>query len=161
MLSISKCSYGPGSIDGGSAFVIGVRTLKVKRIQQIEETDDLYNIREDVDIFARWATTWGIVITEDTPPTRVTLRFNKHVAYMVKETVWHPTQSVEDTEDGGCIFSVTVNHLSGIKQWIRTWGPEVEVLEPEALRLEVVREALTLCSLYRKDPQAPFEGALT
>lgn len=151
-----------------SCYVIGwdhlrneVRTLKIKRIQQIEETDELYNMREDIDIFAHWATTWGIVITEDTPPTRVTLCFNKNVAYMVKETVWHPSQCVEDTEDGGCIFSVTVNHLSGIKQWIRTWGPDVEVLEPEALRLEVAREALTLCSLYHKDPQAPSEVAST
>jgi predicted DNA-binding transcriptional regulator YafY len=151
-----------------SCYVIGwdylhdeVRTLKIKRIQQIEETDELYNIREDVDIFARWATTWGIVITENTPPTLVTLRFNKNVAYMVKETVWHPTQSIEDTEDGGCIFSATVNHVSGIKLWIRSWGPDVEVLGPEALRVEVAREALNLHTLYQSNAQASSEGVST
>jgi len=151
-----------------SCYVIGwdhlhneVRTLKIKRIQQIEVTDELYNMREDFDIFARWATTWGIVITEDTPPTQVKLRFNKNVAFMVKETVWHPSQSIEDTEDGGCIFSATVNHVLGIKLWIRSWGPDVEVLWPEALRVEVAREALKLHTLYQSHAQASSDGAST
>jgi proteasome accessory factor B len=67
---------------------------------------------------------------------------------MIKESVWHSSQTIQDTEEGGCILSVTVRDLTEIKLWIRTWGPEVRVLEPERLRVEVARDSRSVCALY-------------
>jgi predicted DNA-binding transcriptional regulator YafY len=82
------------------------------------------------------------------PPIRVKPYFTKNIAFMIKEAVWHPSQEIEDTEDGGCLLTVTVNDLAEIKLWIRTWGPEVRVLAPESLRLEVARDSEKVCALY-------------
>jgi proteasome accessory factor B len=139
-----------------SCYVIGldhsygeVRTFKVKRIKHIELTDDSYSTREGFDIFQRWANSWGIVMAPSSESIHVKLRFTKNLAFMIKEAIWHQSQKIEDTEDGGCIFTATVDHTLGIKIWIRTWGPDVEVLEPHALRLELAYEAHKLQSQYQ------------
>jgi predicted DNA-binding transcriptional regulator YafY len=138
-----------------SCYVIGldhshgeIRSFKVKRIRRIEMTEERYRIPSKFDIFQRWANSWGIVAAADAPPIHVKLRFTKNIAFMIKEAVWHHSQKIEDTEDGGCLLTVTVSDLSEIKLWIRAWGAEVEVLEPESLRLDVARDAKNVYSLY-------------
>ena len=139
-----------------SCYVIGldhlheeIRSFKVKRIRRIEMTEERYRIPSKFDIFQRWANSWGIVMGVDAPPIHVKLRFTKNIAFMIKEAVWHRSQKIQDTEDGGCLLTVTVSDLSEIKLWIRGWGSEVEVLEPESLRLDVARDAQNVYSLYR------------
>ena len=126
-----------------------IRSFKVKRIKRIEVTEERYQIPAKFDVFQRWANSWGIVMGVDGPPIHVKLRFTKRIAFMIKEAVWHRSQEIQDTEDGGCFLTVTVSDLSEIKLWIRGWGSEVEVLEPESLRLEVARDARNVYSLYR------------
>lgn len=138
-----------------SCYVIGldhshgeVRSFKVKRIRRIEPTEEKYRIPSKFDIFQRWANSWSMMMDAGAPLVQVKLQFTKNIAYMIKEAVWHPSQKIEDTEDGGCLLTVTVNDLSEIKLWIRTWGPEVQVLEPESLRRDVARDAKNVCALY-------------
>ncbi len=138
-----------------SCYVIGfdhlhgeVRSFKVKRIKKIEITEDKYRIPPKLDLFERWANSWGIVMGVDASPIQVKLLFTRNIAFMIKEAVWHPSQRIEDTADGGCLLTVAVNDLAEIKLWIRTWGAEVQVLEPESLRLEVARDAQSVCALY-------------
>ena len=126
-----------------------IRSFKVKRIQRIELTEKRYRIPFKFDIFQRWANSWSMMMDADASPIQVKLRFTKDIAYMIREAVWHPSQKIEDTQDGGCLLTVTVNDLSEIKLWIRTWGPGVQVLEPERLRREVARDAENICALYR------------
>jgi predicted DNA-binding transcriptional regulator YafY len=139
-----------------SCYVIGldhlygeVRSFKIKRIKRIEITEQNYRIASKFDIFQRWANSWGIVMGVDAPPIQVKLRFTKSIAFMIREAVWHLSQKIQDTEDGGCLLTVTVSDLSEIKLWIRGWGAEVQVLEPQSLRLEVARDAENVRSLYR------------
>ena len=139
-----------------SCYVIGldhshgeIRSFKVKRIKRIEITEEKYRIPSKFDIFQRWANSWSVLMDVNAPPIQVKLRFTKNIAFMIKEAVWHLSQKIQDTEDGGCLLTVTVNDLSEIKLWIRTWGPEVQVLEPESLRLEVARDSKNVYSLYR------------
>ena len=50
---------------------------------------------------------WGIWY-EDKTPEPVRLRFSPGVTKRVKESIWHPLEKVEETEDGGCIWSVEI-----------------------------------------------------
>ncbi len=141
-----------------SCYVIGldhshgeVRSFKIKRIKRIEITEEKYSIPARFDVFKRWEDSWSLLTVVDAPPLLVKLKFSKNIAFMIKEAVWHLSQEIQDTPDGGCILSVRVNDLSEIKLWIRTWGPEVEVLEPESLRLEVVRDAKKVCDAYQDE----------
>ena len=65
------------------------------------------------------------------------LRFVPAVAPRVAETTWHPTQVVEREADGSLAWRATVSGTIEIRSWILSWGPDVEVLAPAALRAEV------------------------
>jgi predicted DNA-binding transcriptional regulator YafY len=65
------------------------------------------------------------------------LRFTPAVAARVLETTWHPTQRVEAADDGSLTWRATVAGTIEVRLWILSWGDDVEVVEPETLRLDV------------------------
>jgi len=67
----------------------------------------------------------------------------------VRESIWHPLESVEDTEEGGCLWSAEVAEPREMLPWVRGWGADCEVLEPKELREALTREARELAGLYR------------
>jgi predicted DNA-binding transcriptional regulator YafY len=81
-------------------------------------------------------------------PVEVRLRFSPQVTRRVKESVWHPTQRIEDCDDGGCILTLRVAMPLEMKPWIRGWGADVEVLGPEGLREALVAEMKTTAERY-------------
>jgi CRISPR-associated endonuclease/helicase Cas3 len=90
---------------------------------------------------------WGIWV-EDKEPVTVMLRFSPAVRKRVRESIWHPLETVTDTEDGGCIWSVEIAEWREMLPWVRGWGADVEVLEPKELRDALRREAQALAELY-------------
>ena len=83
------------------------------------------------------------------PPIEVRLRFSPDITWRVKESVWHPSQTLQNLPDGGCILTVNVSNPIEMKPWIRGWGPECEVLAPEGLRKEIAEEARRMAEVYR------------
>ena len=81
--------------------------------------------------------------------TEVKLKFSPQVTRRVKESVWHPSQTIEDLPGGGCVLIVRVGSVLEMTPWIRGWGPDVEVLEPEELRENFHRWSSELWELYR------------
>jgi predicted DNA-binding transcriptional regulator YafY len=69
----------------------------------------------------------------------------------VKESVWHPSQEIDDLEDGGCVFAVRVSEPKEMQPWVRSWGGEVEVLSPPSLRQAIAEEALRMAAVYRTE----------
>jgi len=150
----SFCPYliEPSGI-GFSTYAIGlddlrgaVRTLKLERIERARVTEDRFEMPEGDDLLRELESAWGIVWGEDTHEVR--LRFSRRAARRVKESVWHPSQRIEDVADSGCLFTVRVGSLLEIRPWIRQWGADVEVLGPAALRAEIAAEARALMRVY-------------
>lgn len=89
---------------------------------------------------------WGDGATQ---PTEVVLRFRPgRAAQRVQESRWHPTQRITPTEDGGCEFRVLVGEPMEMLPWIRQWGPDCEVLAPEAVRQRVAEELWEAAKQY-------------
>jgi predicted DNA-binding transcriptional regulator YafY len=53
------------------------------------------------------------------------------------ETTWHSTQTVAVDPDGSLVWRATVAGTIEIRLWLLSWGDEVEVLEPAALRDDI------------------------
>lgn len=81
---------------------------------------------------------------------RVVLRFSPQVKVRVLETRWHPSQETSDDPDkpGWLRWQVQVADTLDLLPWVRGWGADVEVLEPEELREALEKEAKRLASLY-------------
>ncbi|MEJ5201136.1 MAG: WYL domain-containing protein [Anaerolineales bacterium] len=115
-----------------------LRTLKVERIERIELTSQKYIIPENFDSGELFKYAWGIWFTEE-EPVRVTLKFSPRVAHRVGETRWHRTEQVERLSDGSLLWHALIAEPQEMMPWIRGWGADCEVIEPEYLR-EVLRE---------------------
>ena len=140
---------------GHSSYVIAhclrageLRTFKVERIEAIELTDEAYTIPADFDANRYFSAAWGIVVEGEAQTVR--LRFSPEIARLMEETVWHPLQILEKQADGSVIMTLRVFHTYELVTWILGWGEKVEVLEPEALRKEVLQTAKAMVKIYRK-----------
>lgn len=133
-----------------------LRTFKVERIQRIELTEESYTISEDFDPRKLLADAWGIWYTEG-ETVEVVLRFHPRVAHRVRETQWHRSETVEEQPDGSLIWRAEVAEPQEMMPWIRGWGADVEVLEPEGLRQRMAAEMRRAAKTYgwevhRADP---------
>ena len=109
--------------------------------------DKDYQVPADFDANAYLADSWGIMRGEGL--TDVVLQFNPAVAALVKERTWHPSQTTDELADGGLLFTVRISDPREMRPWIRSWGADVEVLEPTALRNEMVDQARRMAELYQ------------
>jgi predicted DNA-binding transcriptional regulator YafY len=123
----------------------GINTFKLDRIQGIERLDEEFEIPDGLDPSKLLENSWGIIWGEG---TEVKLKFAPGVTRRVKETTWHPSQKIEDLPDGGCLFTARVGSVLEMTPWIRGWGPDVEVLEPGALREEFKKWAGQMSKMY-------------
>jgi proteasome accessory factor B len=112
-----------------------LRTFKIERIRDVALTPRTFELPEGDGVEGALRRAWDIIA--DQPATEVVLRFAPSVAARVQEATWHPTQRVVVEEDGSLTWRATVAGTIEIRLWILSWGDEVEVLEPESLRIDV------------------------
>ncbi len=139
---------------GQTAHVIGwreppdaLRTFKIERIRAIKLLDAPYTVPPDFDAQALLTSAWGIWYTEE-EPVEVLLRFHPRVVHRVQETRWHPNEKFIPQEDGSLLWTAPVAEPREMLPWIRGWGADVEVLEPEELREALLQETRRLALLY-------------
>lgn len=82
---------------------------------------------------------------------RVRVRFSPFQSRWARERRYHPSQETEAEADGSLIVTLHVAGLADVKRWVLSFGAEVEVLEPDALRVQVAGEADRLRHLYRPE----------
>jgi len=129
-----------------------IRTFKVERIRTIELLEDAsYEIPATFDPSAQLKDAWGIWFTDRAPET-VKLHFTRQVAKRVSETVWHHAQEIIEQPDGSIIWTAQVAEWQEMLPWVRGWGAEVEVVEPNSLRQHLIHTVEQLGELYQVRP---------
>lgn len=137
----------------GLAGVPGVlRTRKLDRIERAVLSDETFEIPANFDPNKLLSGAWAIWFDEADKPQSVTLRFSHFVAGRVRENRWHPSERIEDDAEGRLIWTAEVDAIQEMLPWIRGWGADCEVLEPEELRTQMMGEAARLSRLYHQQP---------
>lgn len=126
-----------------------LRTFRVDRISNVRVTTATFELPKEVELERTLAAAWDIVA--DQPLEEIVIRFNKESAARVRETRWHPSQSIEEQLDGSLIWRARVSGLLEIRSWVLTWGDGAEVLRPEALRDDMARTHAAAAARYRPD----------
>ncbi|MBI5671487.1 MAG: WYL domain-containing protein [Chloroflexi bacterium] len=124
-----------------------VRAFKVVAIRRALLLDSAYEIPRQFDRRHYLANMWGITGGSDAR-TQVVLAFSPDVTPLIKERIWHSSQRIETLDDKRCTLTVQVNDWHDLLPWIRSWGAQVEVLEPLALRRELADEAARVAAVY-------------
>jgi len=144
---------------GDSSYVIGhakredregLLTFKLDRIKEAKLTSKNFEIPSDINIEEHLASSWGVVWGDEVG-VDVELKFSRNVTRRIKESTWHPSQVITDLPDGGCLFKLHIGSLLEITPWIRSWGPDVEVIAPADLRKSFSAWAEQLVEKYKPD----------
>ncbi len=176
----SQRTKGPGETDldpyllepsttGAATYVIGyshahgtVRTFKLDRIIHAEITGEVFERAPDqagpAEVMERLNRSWGVVFGDD--QYRVAVEFAPQVADRVRETHWHPRQSLTDLADGGVRLELTLPSLLEFTPWVRSWGHMARAVEPPELVAEVaasLRQAAALYDCPGRDQPAPLQ----
>jgi len=114
------------------------RTFMLSRIQEHAVLETRFARRPELESdrysASRFATEYGL------EPYSVALRFDAEKARWIRERTWHPSQSLEEQEDGRVILKMTVAGHGDLFRWILSHGAHVEILAPDWLRERVVEE---------------------
>lgn len=129
------------------------RTFKVERILSASATPETFEPGPGVGSARELARAWDVIA--DQPAESVVLRFRPEVARRVAETRWHTSQTLESMSDGSLIWRGQVAGRHEIRPWILSWGSDVEVLEPAALRAEVADHFRAGAARYGEDQISP------
>lgn len=137
-----------------------LKAYKLDRMGRIQVRQDAsYDIPVDFDPAAYLSSAWGIVASEN--PVTVRLKFAPEAAYRIREGGYPNLRIVPpqegQLEDGYILVEIVVGTDSDgfpleLLPWIQSWGPRVEVLEPQSLRLVWLEEARTLLERYGGGP---------
>src|SRR5919199_2590949 len=69
-------------------------------------------------------------------------------AQRVQESVWHHSQRLAELPGGGCLLTMRVGGIREIKNWVMSWGADVEVLAPAELRAQVAEDSRRMAARY-------------
>lgn len=64
----------------------------------------------------------------------IAIWFSREKARFIRERLWHPSQHIEEREDGSLILSLQTAGWIEVKYWVLQFGCQAEVLSPESLR---------------------------
>ena len=148
-LQLEPAVWGDGVyLIGYSDYHQGIATFKLSRIERVTVTTEPFEQDAEFDSHALLHHAWGIWHSDNDPVT-VRLQFTPYVTPYVKETIWHPEQTIQDLPDGGCIWQAEVAQPREMLPWIRGWGSDVEVLEPDWVAKTVKEHAQRLAKMYQ------------
>lgn len=159
-----ECLFSPYLLEpsgiGRTIYAIGestppgaLRTYKWERMVFAQLTDEPFTIPADFDGPALLSKAWGVMYGDEEPVT-VRLRFSHQVSPRLKETLWHPSQKIDEKPEG-CIWTAQIGDTVEIENWIRGWGADCEVLEPRELRESVLQHVRRLAHLYGIEQGSP------
>lgn len=162
---VEPASFGYGMyIIGHSSTPNDLRTYRLERIQSATLSTESFEVPSSFPGLEILRNAWSIFAGE--AAVHVVLRFAPEVARRVRESNWRGINTtLEDDPDhaGYMLYAFDIADTTDLKPWIRTWGANVEVLEPAELRNEMIGEARALAHLYgwstdsdRSNPHSRF-----
>lgn len=123
--------------------------FKLERIERAFVTGESYEVDTEFTEETLFDYAWGIW-NSDKEPQPVRLHFTTPIAVRrVQESVWHPRQETEIQPDGSLIWRADIAEPKEMLPWVRGWGEDVTVLEPDWLRDEIEKTTLSLVKRYQ------------
>ncbi len=113
-----------------------LRLFAIERIESLELLTDRFEVPEDYSATELTGEAFGLI--DDGATQRVELQFDKEIAHLIRERIWHPRQQLEKGADGGIVLRFEAAGDKEILAWIYSFIPFVRVLSPESLRQQFV-----------------------
>ncbi len=107
-----------------------LRLFAVERIEGVELQDERFEVPDDYRVEMLTGSAFGLIAEGELQQLEVL--FDKEVAHLVRERIWHPEQQIEDRKDGSLILRFCASGDKEILAWLYSFIPYVRVLSPES-----------------------------
>jgi len=84
-------------------------------------------------------------------PEEIELIFEKEIAPVIAENLWHESQKSEELGDGRLRLNLNTVISPELENWILSWGNQVIVESPENLKGQILQRAIDICRHYTDD----------
>lgn len=112
----------------GNSKVSDFRLFSLPDILEIKATDQMFIRAPEFNLRAFAERSFGVYQEE---PFDVVWKFSPAAAPEARQFLFHPSQTMEDQEDGSLIVRFHAGGWLEMDWHLYTWGDEVEVLEPK------------------------------
>lgn len=136
----------------GAWYIIGychmkeqVETFKVSRIKSLKITDEIYMRPHSFQLKDYLENCWALFTGEK---TKIIIKFDKDMDSFITDTKWHANQEIKVLEDGAILFSIYVDEIESVKNWVMGFGKNAEIIEPSELRNEIKQEIEEMFKKY-------------
>ncbi|HEX2959002.1 MAG TPA: WYL domain-containing protein [Chitinispirillaceae bacterium] len=116
----------------------------------IDETST-FEIPPDFDADDYSDTEWGTCSNEKNETVK--LRFSPRISKDVLKSVHHPSQKIDLQSDGSLIMTIKARNSVEFRNWVLSFGLDVEVLEPEDFRQQILDYIRSLTDIYTNQHQ--------
>ena len=113
-----------------------LRLFAIERIEKLKLLDERFEVPEDYRAGSLTGAAFGLI--DDGETRMIELLFDKEVAHLIRERVWHPEQQLEKGADGSLFLRFQAAGDKEILSWIYSFVPHVRVLQPASLRAQFV-----------------------
>lgn len=124
-----------------------IRTFVFSRMSKVTVTDTKFNPQDMPDIPSLVRSGFGVLYSQ-VKPKLVELRVDREIAHIISERTWHPSQTITSRTDGGLTLRLKISSFLELTNWICSWGPLMEVLEPPELRAKVAKTLRAAAGVY-------------
>ena len=109
-----------------------LRLFAVERIKKVELQAERFEVPENYQVEKLTGTAFGLISEEESQ--QLELFFDKEVAHLIRERVWHPDQVIEEHEDGALVLRFSASGDKEILAWLYSFVPFVRVVGPQSLQ---------------------------
>ena len=124
-----------------------VKTYSLDRMTDLSLTDHSFKYSDNVDAQRFFYDCFGITTTDD-PPQSIRLKVNSLQAKYLRALPLHHSQREETVFDSYSIFSYRLCVTYDLIEQLLSYGPEVEVLQPQSLRSTIKARLEAALSQY-------------
>jgi len=122
------------------------RVFKIERILDARIRDEHFENPKGYSVDEQLKSAWGIWGSSD--PVEVEMIFQPDVAARVRETIWHPSQVLEELPGGRLRMTLRIGHWLEVRHWVLGWGGSCEVIRPAELRRAVTDAVTEMARTY-------------
>ncbi len=123
-------------------------TMALHRIKDVHVLEEFFEYPSDFDVSSFFSSN---LFNFEGEKHRIKLKFSPEIKDYILEREWYPNQKEELLKDGSVILSFENEINLILIGWIRGFGSNVMVLQPEELRKEIVRDIKQSLRQYERN----------
>ena len=109
-----------------------LRLFAVERIEKVELQAERFEVPDEYQVEQLTGTAFGLI--DEVEVQQLELFFDKEIAHLVRERIWHPEQQIEENRDGSLVLRFSASGDKEILSWLYSFVPHIRVVGPESLR---------------------------